>query len=99
MRPKKLITSIVLAALLVCLFSFGAVGGTQSRHRAQTHHSHRISGGRHYTNAYGRRVQSPRYSRSVPAGATAQCNDGTYSFSQSRRGTCSHHGGVRTWLR
>lgn len=29
---------------------------------------------------------------------TALCVDGTYSYSQSRSGTCSHHGGVRTWL-
>jgi Protein of unknown function (DUF3761) len=35
----------------------------------------------------------------APAGATAKCNDGTYSFSQHRRGTCSHHGGVAVWLR
>ena len=35
---------------------------------------------------------------SPPAGATAQCRDGTYSFSQHRRGTCSHHGGVARWL-
>ena len=34
----------------------------------------------------------------VPAGATAQCRDGSYSFSEHRRGTCSHHGGVATWL-
>lgn len=33
-----------------------------------------------------------------PAGATAQCRDGSYSFSQHRRGTCSHHGGVARWL-
>lgn len=33
-----------------------------------------------------------------PAGATAICMDGTYSYSQNRRGTCSHHGGVKTWL-
>ena len=33
-----------------------------------------------------------------PMGASAICNDGTYSFSQNRRGTCSHHGGVRQWL-
>ncbi len=33
-----------------------------------------------------------------PAGATAQCRDGSYSFSASRRGTCSHHGGVARWL-
>jgi hypothetical protein len=36
--------------------------------------------------------------RLPPAGATAECNDGTYSFSSSRRGTCSHHGGVKRWL-
>ena len=35
---------------------------------------------------------------SRPAGATAICNDGTYSFSAHRRGTCSHHGGVAQWL-
>jgi endonuclease YncB( thermonuclease family) len=29
----------------------------------------------------------------------ARCNDGTLSYSQTRRGTCSHHGGVRYWLR
>ncbi len=34
---------------------------------------------------------------SIPAGATAKCNDGTYSFSQHRQGTCSHHGGVAVW--
>ncbi len=33
-----------------------------------------------------------------PAGATAICNDGTYSFSQHRRGTCSSHGGVQAFL-
>jgi len=30
-------------------------------------------------------------------GATAICNDGTYSHSAHRSGTCSHHGGVKTW--
>jgi hypothetical protein len=34
----------------------------------------------------------------APTGATAICNDGTYSYSQHRSGTCSHHGGVREWL-
>jgi hypothetical protein len=33
-----------------------------------------------------------------PPGATALCKDGTYSFSQTRSGTCSHHGGVAIWL-
>jgi hypothetical protein len=35
----------------------------------------------------------------APPGASAQCRDGTYSFSHHRRGTCSHHSGVRRWLR
>lgn len=34
----------------------------------------------------------------APAGATAICVDGTYSYSQHRSGTCSHHGGVTQWL-
>ncbi|BDM69329.1 hypothetical protein HEK616_28160 [Streptomyces nigrescens] len=34
----------------------------------------------------------------APAGATAQCNDGSYSYSAHRRGTCSHHRGVAVWL-
>lgn len=34
----------------------------------------------------------------APEGASAKCRDGTYSFSQTRRGTCSHHGGVAVWL-
>lgn len=35
----------------------------------------------------------------APVGATARCNDGTYSYSQHRRGTCSYHEGVQVWLR
>jgi hypothetical protein len=35
---------------------------------------------------------------SAPGGATAQCNDRTYSYSQHRSGTCSHHGGVARWI-
>ena len=53
---------------------------------------------RYYTNTYGDRVQSPTHYTTRPAGATALCRDGTYSFSRSRRGTCSHHGGVARWL-
>jgi len=53
---------------------------------------------RYYTNSKGERVQSPTYYESPPSGATALCRDGTYSFSRSRRGTCSHHGGVARWL-
>jgi hypothetical protein len=59
-----------------------------------------LSNSNSYTNSDGDEVHSPAYTdnNSVPAGATAQCADGTYSFSQHRSGTCSHHGGVGTWL-
>jgi hypothetical protein len=40
---------------------------------------------------------APRPPAGRPAGATARCRDGTYSYSASRRGTCSHHGGVAVW--
>ena len=53
---------------------------------------------RYYTNKDGQQVQSPTYYDKAPANATAQCRDGTYSFSQHRQGTCSHHGGVAKWL-
>jgi hypothetical protein len=55
---------------------------------------------RHYQARDGHRVHSPAKSSHdlVPAGASAQCRDGSYSFSQHRRGTCSHHGGVSAWL-
>ncbi|MDP4333287.1 DUF3761 domain-containing protein [Curtobacterium sp. A7_M15] len=51
-----------------------------------------------YVNSAGATVCRPEAASSAPAGATAKCGDGTYSFSQSRRGTCSSHGGVAVWL-
>jgi uncharacterized protein YraI len=52
-----------------------------------------------YTNTRGNLMSPPvRSSDGAPAGATARCSDGTYSFSQSRSGTCSGHGGVARWL-
>jgi uncharacterized protein DUF3761 len=49
--------------------------------------------------AYAVPRQQPQQPTSqAPAGATARCRDGTYSFSRHRSGTCSYHGGVATWL-
>src|SRR2546422_8166852 len=52
------------------------------------------SAGRGYINSRGQWVPSPTRTAndSPPPVSTARCRDGTYSFSQSRRGTCSHHG-------
>lgn len=35
---------------------------------------------------------------SNPAGATAQCKDGSYSHAKSHQGACSRHGGVAKWM-
>jgi hypothetical protein len=51
-----------------------------------------------YVNVDGVRVPSPVFSETKPSGATARCRDGSFSFSQHRSGTCSHHGGVAEWF-
>ena len=55
----------------------------------------------HYTNSTGQDVHQPAKALNgkVPVGASAQCRDGDYSFSQHSSGTCSRHGGVAAWLR
>jgi hypothetical protein len=49
----------------------------------------------YYKNVSGACVHSPS---SDPAGATARCRDGSYSYSQHASGTCSHHSGVGRWI-
>ncbi len=53
-----------------------------------------------YVNIDGQSIHSPAHTvdGTVPAGASARCGDGSFSFSTHRRGTCSHHGGVAAWL-
>jgi hypothetical protein len=81
---------LALAALASLALASGAWASCQQpdEYELANHHC--------YTNGYGADVHSP--SRSYggpPPGASAQCADGTYSFSQHRSGTCSHHGGIR----
>ena len=52
----------------------------------------------YYRNCDGNWIPRPQYSNTRPAGATAICWDGTFSYSAHRRGTCSGHGGVKVWL-
>ena len=46
-------------------------------------------------------VATDPYAAATAAGASAVCADGTWSYSQNRSGTCSHHGvfigGRATW--
>lgn len=48
----------------------------------------------YYRNVDGNCVHRPSDN---PSGASARCRDGSYSYSQNRRGTCSGHGGVSVW--
>jgi hypothetical protein len=41
---------------------------------------------------------TPTTASDAPVGASAKCRDGSYSFSKTRSGTCSGHGGVSIWL-
>jgi hypothetical protein len=52
----------------------------------------------YYRNSDGNCVHRPQQAATAPSGATAQCKDGSYSFSQHRQGTCSGHHGVAQWL-
>jgi len=77
----------VLAATLAL-----ALGGAAT---ASAHATHTDCSRGYYENVSGHCIHRPA---SSPVGATARCWDGTYSYSEHASGTCSHHGGVRTWI-
>ena len=62
--------------------------------QARPHHGY---GDAYYANVSGHQVHRPMLAARKPAGATAHCGDGSWSFSEHHQGTCSHHGGVAEW--
>jgi hypothetical protein len=72
----------------------------EERRQAEAHKSEPTCTNGTYVNSAGNTVCKPEpgTSSGPPAGATAECADGEYSFSESRSGTCSSHGGVARWL-
>jgi|HubBroStandDraft_6_1064221.scaffolds.fasta_scaffold1050921_1 hypothetical protein len=104
---------LAAAALLLTLIPFQAIGQNQtpsqsapssgsSSAKAQANQAKdkddNCTDNGTYVNSKGETVKRPETCSSAPKGATAQCRDGEYSFSHSRRGSCSHHGGVAKWL-
>jgi predicted RNA-binding Zn-ribbon protein involved in translation (DUF1610 family) len=50
----------------------------------------------HYVNSSGHVVHSPSCGNEHEK-RTAECRDGSVSFSEHHRGTCSYHSGVARW--
>lgn len=80
------------------MLSKSAFARTSSGSGAQPNESD-LTSHRHYVNHDGEEGHSPAKTKAgnVPAGASAKCADGSYSFSRHHAGTCSRHGGVREW--
>jgi hypothetical protein len=74
---------------------FESVAAAQAAEAARQQQQSSACSNGSYVNSAGNTVCSPS---SNSSGATAQCRDGSYSYSQSRSGTCSGHGGVASWL-
>ena len=83
----------------ICFVSL-AFGKEQPSYNSQSANESQLVEHKHYTNIDGLDVHSPAHTLdgSVPNGASAKCRDGSYSFSKHHSGTCSHHGGVNSWL-
>lgn len=84
--------------IALCALSLSAPAALYAVSPPPTFASASLQSSDYYTNSRGNRVHRPMRANRAPQGATAKCRDGTYSFSQSLRGTCSHHGGVAVWL-
>ncbi|WP_345777441.1 DUF3761 domain-containing protein [Luteibacter sp. dw_328] len=95
------IVAIILAALLFAspVVARQAPSAAQRDQSTQSAPATLVEGG-YYTNHDGASIHRPAHTtdNQVPPGASAQCRDGSFSFSASRRGTCSRHGGVAAWL-
>jgi hypothetical protein len=95
-------TSVLVLATVLLPSLFGQTPQPQPSNNQSTQQQQnakpKCSDSGTYVNGQGQTVKRPENCSAAPQGATAQCADGTYSFSQSRKGTCSHHGGIAKWL-
>jgi hypothetical protein len=79
------------ALLILCSYDLASARSAYNETDLKSH--------RYYENRDHHTVHSPSqtYTGQRPPDASAQCADGSYSFSEHRTGTCSHHGGVARW--
>jgi uncharacterized protein DUF3761 len=106
---KRLSLAVVSTVILLGgMFSLGVVQTQQAETQVpvpwkltqSTYDTSVLSNNDYYVNSDGNYVHSPAYTLdgSIPPDATAECQDGYFSFSQTDSGTCSDHGGVYAWL-
>ncbi len=90
---------LAFLAALVFQPAFAKITPPQSSIQTQQQVNDLIEQGS-YTNVDGQQVHRPAHTKSgkAPAGASAKCRDGSFSFSKHHRGTCSGHHGVAQWL-
>lgn len=101
-----MLARLLLSVAATALFATSALAQQAAPQQARPSSYHRTAPGAplvedgYYTNRDGIQVHRPAHTTNgqPPAGASAQCGDGSFSFSLNRRGTCSHHGGVTRWL-
>jgi hypothetical protein len=88
-----------IVMMMAAVAALSAATAAEARHHAHHYAAHTYGGSSdYYTAVSGHRVHRPVQAAQAPSGASAQCRDRSWSFSESRRGTCSHHGGVARWL-
>lgn len=100
---KQLSISKIAGLLLLLLFLAAPpaqADGSDPSAATSNAAGEQLDNNRSYINSNGDEVHSPAHTASgrPPTGATAQCRDQTFSFSEHHRGACSHHGGVLHWL-
>jgi hypothetical protein len=98
---RRLIFAVLIAACITAPLSYAKSSHQTQAYQSQETDEADLTSHGHYVNKEGREIHSPSKSKSgkAPPNASAQCRDGSYSFSTHHRGTCSRHGGVAQWLR
>jgi len=97
MAAKRRMMRRLVAAIALAMAAANGLAPSATA-RSYYHRSQAESSYEYYTAKSGHRVHRPVKADRPPVGASARCRDGSYSFSESRRGTCSWHGGVASWL-
>ena len=96
---RRFVSALALTALLIPIFAQTPQQSSPNQTAPQQERAKtKCTNNGTYVNSKGETVKRPENCSAAPQGATAQCHDGSYSFSRSGSGTCSHHGGVAKWL-